>query len=145
MTSSAWDVRGSVRRHMDGSKAAERVISSQCDIEFLDILFTTNAHVPIPLPFFCNGNLHYIINQAATLPTIKSNLLPGETKGQFILNISDMTKGTKSCRSFGDELSLDFGEWSEVAQNCFRFHQMQDKDGNMSQYNAWKELELRLR
>ena len=79
---------------MDGSKAAEHVISSQCDIEFSDILFTTNAHVPIPLPFFCNGNLRYIIDQAATLPTIKSNPLPGETKGQFILNISDMTKGT---------------------------------------------------
>ena len=151
---------------MDGSKAAECIIGSQRDIEFSDILFTTNAHVPILLPFFRNGNLHYIIDQAATLPTIKSNPLPGETKGQFILNISDMTKGTKSCRSFGDELSLDFGEWSEVAQNCFRFHQMQDKDGDMgpyaswwsahfsffnaqedkiSQYNAWKELKLRLR
>ena len=153
-------------RRMDGSKAAERVIGSQRDIEFSDILFTTNAHVPIPLPFFRNENLRYIIDQAATLPTTKSNPLPGETKGQFILNISDMTKGTKGCKSFGEELSLDFGEWSEAAQNCFRFHQMQDRDGDMGpyatwwsshfnffnaqedkigQYNAWKELELKLR
>ena len=115
------------RCRMDGSRAAERVIGSQRDIEFSDILFTTNAHVPITLPFFCNENLCYIIDQVATLPTTKSNPLPGEMKGQFILNIADMTKGTKGCKSFGEELSLDFGEWSEVAQNCFRFHQMQDR------------------
>ena len=154
------------RRCMDGSRAADRIIGSQREIEFSDILFATNAHVPIPLPFFRNANLRYIIDQAATLPTIKSNPLPGETKGQFILNISDMTRGTKGCKSFGDELSLDFGEWSEAAQNCFRFHQMQDKDGDLgpyatwwsshfnffnsqedkiSQYQAWKELELKLR
>ena len=77
-----------------------------------------------------------------------------------------MTKGTKGCKPFGEELSLDFGEWSEAAQNCFRFHQMQDRDCDMgpyttwwsshfnffnaqedkrSQYNAWKDLELKLR
>ena len=154
------------RRRMDGSRAAERIIGSQREIEFSDVLFTTNAHVPIPLPFFRNENLRYIIDHAATLPTTKSNPLPGETKGQFILNISDMTKGTKACKAFGDELSLDFGEWSEAAQNCFRFHQLQDRDGDMgpyaswwsshfnffnaqedkiSQYNAWKDLELKLR
>ena len=139
---------------MDGSKAAKHVIGSQQDIEFSNILFTTNAHVSIPLLFFQNGNL-----------TLKSNPLLGKTKGQFILNIADMTKGTKGCKSFGDELSLDFGEWSEAAQNCFRFHQLQDRDGDMgpyttwwsshfnffnaqedkiTQYNAWKELELKL-
>ena len=156
----------SKRRRMDGSKAAERIVGAQRDIDFSDILFTTNQHVPIPLPFFRNENLRYIIDHAATLPTLKANPLAGEPKGQFILNISDMTKGTKSCKSFGEELSLDFGEWSEAAQNCFRFHQMQDKDGDLgtyaawwsshfnffntqedkiTQYNAWKELELKLR
>jgi hypothetical protein len=98
------------RRRMDGTRASERVIGSQREIEFSDILFTTNAHVPIPLPFFRNANLRYIIDHATTLPTTKSNPLPGETKGQFILNISDMIKGTKTCKSFGEELSLDFGE-----------------------------------
>jgi hypothetical protein len=162
-SNSSLDVK---RRRMDGSKAADRIIGSQRDIEFSDILFETNAHVPIPLPFFRNGNLRYIIDQAATLPTTKSNPLVGETKGQFILNISDMIKGARGCMSFGDELSLDFGEWPEAAQNCFRFHQMQDKEGDMgsyaswwsshfnffntqedkiSQYNAWKDLELKLR
>ena len=49
------------QHHMDGSKTAERVIGSQCDIKFSDILFTKNAHVPIPLPFFlrCEPVLHY--------------------------------------------------------------------------------------
>ncbi|KAF8802614.1 hypothetical protein BYT27DRAFT_7111984, partial [Phlegmacium glaucopus] len=75
------------RRRMDGSKAAECVVGIQRAIEFSDILFTTNVHVPIPLPFFRNANLRYLIDHAATLPTIKSNPLPGETKGQFILNI----------------------------------------------------------
>jgi hypothetical protein len=154
------------RRRMDGSsKAADRIIGSQRDIEFSDILFTTNAHVPIPLPFFRNENLHYIIDQAATLPTTKSNPLPGEMKGQFILNIFDLTKDKKTCKGFGKELSLDFGEWSGAAQNCFCFF-TRYKDGDMgpyatwwsshfnffnvqedkiSQYNAWKDLELKLR
>ena len=48
-----------------------------------------------------------------------------------------MTKGFKGCKIFGEDLSLDFGEWSEVAQNCFRFHQMQDKDGDMGPYASW--------
>ena len=97
---------------MDGSRAAECIIGSQREIEFSDILFTTNAHNSILLPFFRNDNLHYIIDHATTLPTMKSNPLPGEMKGQFILNIyifffSDMMRGTKGCRNFGEELSLD--------------------------------------
>ena len=66
------------RRRMDGSKAAERIIGSQRDIEFSEILFITNAHVPILSPFFHNENLCYIIDQAATLPSTKSNTLLGD-------------------------------------------------------------------
>ena len=151
---------------MDGTRAAERVVSTQRAIEFSEILFTTNVHVPIPLPFFRNENLRFLIDHAATLPTIKSNPLSGETKGQFILNIAELTKGTQNYKGFGEELSLDFGEWSEASENCFRFHQMQDKDGNngeyarwwsahfkffhtqedkITQYEAWKDLDLKLR
>ena len=154
------------RRRMDGNRAAERVVGTQRAIEFSEILFTTNIHVPIPLPFFRNENLRYLIDHAAMLPTLKSNPISGETKGQFILNVADLTKGTRERKGFGEELSLDFGEWSEAAENCFRFHQMQDKDGDnglyahwwadhfnffhvqedkISQYEAWKELDLKLR
>ena len=154
------------RRRMDGSRAADRVVGTQRAIDFSEILFTTNVHVPIPLPFFRNENLRYLIDHAATLPTVKSNPLPGETKGQFILNIAELTKGTRDHKGFGEELSLDFGEWSEASENCFRFHQMQDKDGDageyarwwsahfkffhaqedkISQYEAWKDLDLKLR
>ncbi|KAF8805930.1 hypothetical protein BYT27DRAFT_7103438, partial [Phlegmacium glaucopus] len=152
------------RRRMDGSKEAERVVGIQRPIEFSDILFTTNVHVPIPLPFFRNVNLCYLIDHAATLLTIKSNPLSGETKGQFILNIAELVKGTRDFKGFGEELSLGFGEWSEAAGNCFWFHQMQDRDGNagsyarwwsshfnffnsqedkITQYDAWKDLELK--
>ena len=156
----------SKRRHMDGKRAAERVVGTQRAIEFSEILFTTNVHVPIPLPFLRNENLRYLIDHAATLPTIKLNPLSGETKGQFILNVAELTKGTRERKGFGEELSLDFGEWSEAAENCFRFHQMQDTDGDnglyarwwadhfkffhaqedkIGQYEAWKDLELKLR
>ena len=50
----------------DDSKAADRItgIGSQRDIEFSDILFTTNVHIPILLPFFRNENLRYMIVSA---------------------------------------------------------------------------------
>jgi hypothetical protein len=164
--SSSDDFQEAKRRRMDGSRAAERIVGSQRSIEFSDILFTTNVHVPIPITFFRNENLRYMIDHAATLPTTKSNPLPGETKGQFILNIAELTKSSKDFKGFGEELSLDFGEWSEAAVNCFRFHQMQDKFGDkgdyaqwwsshfnffntqedkINQYEAWKGLELKLR
>ncbi|KAF8816953.1 hypothetical protein BYT27DRAFT_7247842 [Phlegmacium glaucopus] len=127
LMTTACDISNNAKwRRMDGSKAAKRIIGIQCAIKFSEILFTTNVHVPVPLPFFQNTNLHYMIDHAATLPTIKSNLLLGETKGQFILNIADLIKGTRDFKGFGKELSLGFGEWSEAAKNCFRFHQMQD-------------------
>ena len=63
---------------MDGSKAADCIIGAQHDIKFSDILFKTNAHVPIPSPFFHNENQCYIIDQAATLPSTKSNTLLGD-------------------------------------------------------------------
>ncbi|KAF8806492.1 hypothetical protein BYT27DRAFT_7101578, partial [Phlegmacium glaucopus] len=87
MTSACEASQDAKRRRMDGSKAAERIVGIQRAIEFSEILFTTNVHVPIPLTFFRNAHLRYMIDHAATLPTIKSNPLPGETKGQFILNI----------------------------------------------------------
>jgi hypothetical protein len=110
------------QRHMDSNRAAECIVGAQEPIEFSEILFTTNVHVPILLPFFRNENLRYLIDHVATLPMTKSNPLLGETKGQFILNIADLTKGTREFKGFGEELSLDFGEWSEAAKKCFHFH-----------------------
>jgi hypothetical protein len=54
-----------------------------------------------------------------------------QQKGQFILNIAELTKGTREYKGFSKELSLDFGEWSEAAENCFPFHQMQETTANM--------------
>jgi hypothetical protein len=53
---------------INGNRAAEHIIGIQQAIEFSEILFTSNVHVPIPLPFFHNENLRYLIDHAATLP-----------------------------------------------------------------------------
>ncbi|KAF8185417.1 hypothetical protein BJ912DRAFT_852729, partial [Pholiota molesta] len=105
------DGREAKRRCMDGDKATPHVVGAQRPIEFSDILFVTESHIAIPLPFFLNENLRHIIDQVATLPTVKSNPLPGDSKGSFILNVTELTK------KFGEELSLDFGQWSEAAKN----------------------------
>jgi hypothetical protein len=94
---------------------------------------------------------------------------PSQTRSrerQKVNLFSILLSSQKEYKGFGEELSLDFGEWSEAAENCFRFHQMQDKDGDngeyarwwsahfkffhaqedkISQYEAWKDLDLKLR
>ncbi|PBK98809.1 hypothetical protein ARMGADRAFT_1026701 [Armillaria gallica] len=72
----------------------------------------------IPLPFFTNKNLCYIMDHASTLPTMKANLKPGETKGAWILDI------LKLSAMFSEELSILYSEYSEAVPNCFRFHNM---------------------
>ena len=67
------DLRVAKRRCMDGDKAVERVVGSQSPIEFSDTMYITDSHTALPLPFFQNKNLRYLIDHAATLPTIKSN------------------------------------------------------------------------
>ncbi|KAF8805786.1 hypothetical protein BYT27DRAFT_7103707, partial [Phlegmacium glaucopus] len=129
-------------------------------LEFAQSLFDTELHVAVPLPFFLNKSLQILVDEASTLPTIKSNPLPGETKGIHILDIEKL-----SIR-FGKELSLTCSQWSEAALNMFKFQQARDKKGddglhaswfddhfnffNVHRdrdelYDAWKNIELRLR
>ena len=158
--SSSDDSRVAKRRCMDGDKAAERVVGSQSPIEFSEIMYITDTHTALPLPFFQNKNLRYIIDHAATLPTIKSNPREGESKGSFILDVPKLTV------LFGAETSIDFGQWHEAAANSFRFQMSRDKNGNagtyaqwwshhfgffnaqedkIDMYDAWKHLELKFR
>ena len=92
------------RRCMDGDKAANRVIGSQNPIDFSEIMYTTDNHTALPLPFFQNKHLRYIIDYGATLPTIKSNPKEGETKGAYILDVAKLTV------YFGAETTIDFGQ-----------------------------------
>jgi len=74
------------RRCMDGSLQTPCVVGVPATIIFPQTLFDTENCVSVPLPFFLNKNLRYITDKAATLPTIKSNPLAGDTKG---INIID--------------------------------------------------------
>jgi len=116
---------------MDGSLHVERIIGAFMPIDFANSLFDTELHVAVPLPFFLNKNLRILIDEASTLPTIKSNPLPGESKGIHILDIEKLSA------RFGKELSLTSSQWSEAALNMFKFQQARDKVGDMGEHAAW--------
>ena len=69
---------------MDGDKAGNRIIGLQNPINFSEIMYTTDNHIALPLPFFQDKNLHYIIDYGATLPMIKSNPKGGESKDTYV-------------------------------------------------------------
>ena len=100
---------------MDGDKAGNRIIGLQNPINFSEIMYTTDNHIALPLPFFQDKNLHYIIDYGATLPTIKLNPKEGESKGAYILDVAKLTV------NFGAETTIYFGQWNEAAGNCYRF------------------------
>jgi len=154
------EARVAKRRCMDGSLQVERIIGSFMPVDFANSLFDTELHVAVPLPFFLNKNLRALIDESSTLPTIKSNPLPGETKGIHILDIEKLS----AC--FGKELSITWSQWGEAALNMFKFQQSRDKRGDTGEhaawfdshfnffnvqqdrdelYEAWKEIELELR
>ena len=96
---------------MDGSLHVERVVGAFMPVDFANSLFETELHVTVPLPFFLNKNLCVLIDEASTLPMIKSNPLPGESKGIYILDIEKLS----AC--FGKELSITCSQWGEAALN----------------------------
>ena len=77
----ADDLRLFKRRCMDGTNHVERVVGEPIPIEFSWSLYDTEICVAVPLPFFLTQNLQTLIDEASTLPTVKSNPAPGETKG----------------------------------------------------------------
>ena len=78
---STEDLRLSKRRCMDGTNHVERVVGEPIPIEFSQSLYDTELCVAVPLPFFLTWNLQSLIDEASTLPTVKSNPVPGESKG----------------------------------------------------------------
>ncbi len=104
------------RRCRDTADEKPRIIGSQTQIAFHQILYDTDDFVSIPLPFFTNKDLRYLMDHASTLATMKANPNPGESKGTWILDIPGLSV------MFGEELSISYSEYSEAAPNCFRFH-----------------------
>jgi len=158
--SSAEESRLAKRRCMDGTLQTPRVIGVPATIIFPQTLFDTENCVSVPLPFFLNKNLRYITDKAATLPTIKSNPLPGETKGINILDVEKLSA------TLGKEGSLTCSQWTEAAFQMYRFQQERDSEGpngafatwysdhfnffnsqldRDEMYQSWKDVELELR
>ncbi|EDR00156.1 uncharacterized protein LACBIDRAFT_334387 [Laccaria bicolor S238N-H82] len=104
-------LRLSKRWCMDGTNHVERVVGEPIPTEFSQALYDTEICIAVPLPFFLTQNLCTLIDEASTLPTVKSNPAPGETKGIYILNIDKLST------RFGKELSLTCSQWSEAATN----------------------------
>jgi len=105
------DAQVSKRHCMDGSNHVERVVGEPIPIEFPQSLYDTEICVAVPLPFFLTQNLRSLVDEASTLPTVKSNPAPGETKGTYILNIEKLST------RFGKELTLTCSQWSEATAN----------------------------
>ena len=154
------DARIAKRRCMDGSSQTARIVGQTPTIKFPQTLFDTELCVAVPLPFFLNKNLRIITDEAATLPTVKSNPLPGETKGTMILDIDKLSL------KLGREKELTCSQWTEAASNYFRFQQERDSEGDNGafstrwdqhftffhtqidkdeHYDAWKSVEFDLR
>jgi len=74
------------RRCMNGSLLVERVIGAFMPLEFANSLLRLSFTLRY-LSILLNKNLRILIDEASTLPTIKSNPLPGESKGIYILDI----------------------------------------------------------
>ena len=129
----AEDVRLSKRRCMDGSNHVERVVGEPIPIEFPQSLYDTEICVAVPLPFFLTRNLRSLVDEASTLPTVKSNPAPGETKGTYILNIEKLSA------RFGKELTLTCSQWSEAAANMWSFQISRDKLGSEGEHATWFE------
>ena len=130
---SADQLRVSKRRCMDGANQIERVVGEPVPIEFAQTLYDTELCAAIPLPFFLSKNLRTLIDESATLPTVKSNPLPGETKGIYILDVEKLST------RFGKELSLTCSQWSEAAGNMWDFQASRDKCGTDGDRAIWFE------
>jgi len=115
---------------MDGRNLVEKVAGVYSPLEFAQSLFDTELHVLVPLPFFLNKILQILIDEASTLPTLKSNPLPGESKGVYILNIE------KLADRFSQELLIMCSQWSKAALNMFKFQQARDAQGDSGEHVA---------
>ncbi|PPQ93945.1 hypothetical protein CVT25_015825 [Psilocybe cyanescens] len=146
------------KRHcMQGSLLSAWDPLALASFSFPQILFDTENLVGLPLPFFTQKNLRYIIDELASLPTRKANSCSGDGKSIYILDIE------KLLVKLGAELLMDFGsylqaadqfykfqlqrsadqEWAEIWRAHFRFFDSRPEAAEL--YLAWMHAELKLR
>ncbi|KAF8958810.1 hypothetical protein BDZ97DRAFT_1840797, partial [Flammula alnicola] len=77
---SAEEARIAKRRCMNGKKMVPWIVGVPWQAKFPQSLFDTEGCVAVPLSFFLNENLQILNTEASTLPTVKTNPNPGETK-----------------------------------------------------------------
>ena len=128
---SAEDARIAKQRCMNGQKMAPWVVGVPWQATFPQNLFDTELCIAVPLPFFLNKNLNILNAEASTLPTVKTNPNPGETKGNVILDIEKLST------RFGKELSLSCSQWTEAAGNMYLFQKERDKEGTCESHSTW--------
>jgi hypothetical protein len=116
---------------IDGQKLAPWVVGVPWQARFPQSLFDTEGCVAVPLPFFLNENLQILNIEAATLPTIKTNPNPGETKGISILDVE------KISARFSKELSLTCSQWTEAAGNMYLFQKERDTADTGDAHSNW--------
>jgi len=129
-------LRVSKRRCMDSANQIERVVGEPVPIEFAQTLYDTELCAAVPLPFFLSKNLRTFIDESTTLPTVKSNPLPGETKGIYILDVEKLSAWS------GKELLLSCSQWSEAAGNMWNFQASRDKNGTEGDHAVWVEKHI---
>ena len=125
------EARVTKRRCMDGSLLMPRVVGVSTTIIFPQTLFDTENCVLVPLPFFLNKNLCHIIDKAATLPTVKSNPLAGETKGITIIDVEKLSA------TLGREGSLTCSQWTKATFQMYRFQKERDSEGLDRPFARW--------
>ncbi|KAF8815053.1 hypothetical protein BYT27DRAFT_7080989 [Phlegmacium glaucopus] len=127
----AEEARIAKRRCMNGKKLIPWVVGVPWQAKFPQSLFDTEGCVAIPLPFFLNENLQILNAEAATLPTIKTNPNPGETKGISIIDVDKLSA------HFGKELSLTCSQWTEAAGNMYLFQKERDAADTEESHSDW--------
>ncbi|KAK0491738.1 hypothetical protein EDD18DRAFT_1012679, partial [Armillaria luteobubalina] len=123
--------REAKRRCRDISAARPYVPGEKHNVEFADILYDTDDAYFIPLTFFLNRNLQYLIGEVSSLSVTKTNPLPGQTKG---VNIIDIQKCLPDLPISIEEKDFSYGQWDEAADNRYRFDASRNKEGDKGPY-----------
>ncbi|KAK0491320.1 hypothetical protein IW261DRAFT_1556466 [Armillaria novae-zelandiae] len=122
------------RRCKDMAAEPPHILGEQQDVVFAEILYNTDDTLLVPLPFFLNVNLQWLIDESSTLPATKTNPKAGGTKGNFIL---DIEKAWVKMRCSTKEANMTYRQWHEAADNCFCFNAGHDKVGEEGPYAKW--------
>ncbi|KAH6910795.1 hypothetical protein BKA70DRAFT_1100160, partial [Coprinopsis sp. MPI-PUGE-AT-0042] len=125
----------------------------------------TEEFAMVPLPWFTDQNLRFIIQNLLALPTSKVPVA-GEDKPVTILNIQSIQENTKRFACLHGDYPEDYSLWYEAANNHVKFQQLRDEDPNdpvngdfylqhykffssqtdkVKLYPAWAPVELEIR